>query len=480
MKINFKKNTIKWTALVALVTLATFFACKRTSDIQPSKDTFGVDQAKEWYYGYFKKSIYFKKLNVNSPFVGDFYKTVSSRTSNTDAGNLKKSPKWGLAQSVTKNGLQIVEMPILYDITTILLPGTQSKSQGVKEQLANASLNKILFIKKPNGQIAIRLVTIVPTIDYATGKNFDISNNNATNLEDNFSGYMMVRKWDETPIKTLKILNGNSYKNVTIRKMMNNVQTETEQSPCYFEWVPKIYRTCAVAYQGDEPDHECEEWDEVESPTEGSWELNEDCGSGGEQDDDDLCLLFNIGCEVDEEDPCAMYGNCGDEEEDECLQYKDDAMSIMNNALNSAILSNEITVGVSNNYTSVDEDGILVENKEVPAHWNYYYINDTYMGQAQYTAHYKVFLSKRNNNSEWLFSHKAQLLSYNKTSGYIRPCFKVEHVLTETASNISNDKKSVSSTVTHTTESTFTCLGFVISVPPQTHDATRKFLITEF
>lgn len=329
MKINFKKNTIKWTALVALVTLATFFACKRTSDIQPSKDTFGVDQAKEWYYGYFKKSIYFKKLNVNSPFVGDFYKTISSRTSNTDARNIKKSPKWGLAQSVTQNGLQIVEMPILYDITTILLPGTQSKSQSVKEQLANASLNKILFIKKPNGQIAIRLVTIVPSIDYATSKNFDISNNNATNLEDNFSGYMMVRKWDETPIKTLKILNGNSYKNVTIRKMMNNVQTETEQSPCYFEWVPKIYRTCAVAYQGDEPDHECEEWDEVESPTEGSWELNEDCGIGGEHDEEDLCLLFNIGCEVDEEDPCVMYGNCGDE--GDCSQHEDEAMSSLQN-----------------------------------------------------------------------------------------------------------------------------------------------------
>lgn len=310
----FQKKSIKLLCLSTVLTFAGFFACKRTSDFQSSKDTFGIDQAKEWYYGYFKKSIYFKKLNVNSPFTGSFDKALSSRNASTTAEILKKSPKWGLAQSRNINGLQIVEMPILYDFTTVLLPGTQNKSQDIKERLANASLNKILFIKKPNGQISIRLVTIVPSIDYATNKNFDISNNNATNLENNFKGYVMVRKWDETPVKTLKILNGNLYKNVTMRKMANNIQTETEQSPCYFEWVPKIYRTCAVAYQGDEPDHECEEWNEVESPTEGSWELNEDCFGGGEYDDEDLCLLFNIGCEVDEEDPCEMYGNCGGED----------------------------------------------------------------------------------------------------------------------------------------------------------------------
>jgi hypothetical protein len=477
----FQKKSIKLLCLSTVLTFATFFACKRTSDFQVTKDTFGVDQAKEWYYGYFKKSIYFKKLNVNSPFVGDFDKTVSSRTGNTEAGNLKKSPKWGLAQSVTKNGLQIVEMPILYDITTILLPGTQSKSQSVKEQLANASLNKILFIKKPNGQISIRLVTIVPSADYAASKNYDISNNNATNLEDNFSGYIMVRKWDETPIKTLKILNGNSYKNVTMRKMVNNVQTETEQTPCYFEWVPKIYRTCAIAYQGDEPDHECEEWDEVESPTEGSWELNEDCGSGGEQDDEDLCLLFNIGCEVDEEDPCAMYGNCEDEEENECLQYKDDALSIMNDALSSAQISNEISIGESTYSTEIDDIGEIIQTKQSTATSEYLRINNPIIGQAIYTAYYTVFLSRRNNNSEWLFSQPANLVTHKMSSGSVRACFSIEHTMSETAKNIRGDKKEVTSDITFSTSLNFTCAPFsTITSNPETHSLTIPFLSNQF
>ena len=318
MKFFLNQLQIKLVSLTIVIALITFIACKRTTDVQNTNDNFAVKEAKDWYYGYFKKSIYFKNLNTNSPFVSNFEQNVASKSNNIANGNLKKSPKWSLAQSVTINGVQIVEVPILYDVTTVMLPGTQNKTQSIKKQMANASLSKILFIKQANGSVAIRLVTIVPTVEYAAIKNYDISSNSAVNLDDHFSGYIMVRKWDETPIKTLKILDGSSFRNVTMRKRVNNtgskVQTEGGVTPCYWVWVPQIFRTCAIAYQGDEPDHECEEWNEAESPTEGSWELNEDCGDSGDFEDEDLCLMFGIGCDEDEEDPCIMYGNCGGED----------------------------------------------------------------------------------------------------------------------------------------------------------------------
>lgn len=331
MKFNFKKRSIKWASLIVSVTLVTFFACKRTADVQNTNESFGVEQAKEWYYAYFNKSVYFKKLNTKSPFISNANKSLNTKVNDAQTSNLIKSPKWSLAKNFTRNGLQIVEMPILYNVTTVLLPGTQNESDNTKKQMANASLNKILFIKQPNGNVAIRLVTIVPTVAYATSKNFDISTNSCDNLDNNFSGYVMVKKWDETPVTTTKILNGTACQKVTMVKRTdnnisgklnnsNNLREESQtQEPCDpWIWVPKVYKTCAIAYQGDEPDHECEEWNQIESPTEGTWEYNPACEDTGEFDEEDLCSLFGIGCPDDEDDdPCEMYGiGCSGEEVD--------------------------------------------------------------------------------------------------------------------------------------------------------------------
>ncbi|MCU0321100.1 MAG: hypothetical protein MUE72_01715 [Chitinophagaceae bacterium] len=326
MKYNFKKKAIKWTTLIVSLTVITLFACKRTAEVQVNDETFSVAQAKEWYYREFKKSPYFNKLNEKSPFTTNALNNALAKTATNSGYDLTKYPKWSLGQAYTKNGFQIVEMPILYSTTTVLLPGTENESETTKKQLANTALKKVLFIKQPNGKVAIRLVTIVPTKVYAASKNFDISSNNCNNLNDNFSGYIMVRKWDETPITTTKIVNGTNYQKIVFAKrkangtfnIINNQnssreQTETENSDDCMVWVPKVYKTCAYFVNPDEPEEECEDWNETESPTEGTWQYNPDCmGDGGELSDDELCLLFDIGCPGDEmQDPCEMYGICG-------------------------------------------------------------------------------------------------------------------------------------------------------------------------
>jgi hypothetical protein len=334
----------------------------------------------------------------------------------------------------------------------------------------------------------------VPTVAYATSKNFDISTNSCDNLDNNFSGYVMVKKWDETPVTTTKILNGTTYQKVTmVKRTGNNIsgkinnsnnlreESQTQEAPCDpWIWVPKVYKTCAIAYQGDEPDHECEEWNQVESPTEGTWEYNPACEDTGEFDEEDLCLLFGIGCPDDEDDdPCEMYGICPNEDDDQCAQYADDALSIMDDALESATNPNEITVGEST-YSTVDENGVLIQTKEASANTDYLEVSSFIIGNAKYTAYYTTFLSRPNNNSVWLFSKPANLVTYNMSSGSIRPCFSMDHTLNETAKNIRADKKQVSSNITYSSTLKFTCAFTTITTSAKTRSIEVSFLSHQF
>ena len=66
------QTNIKLLSLIVLLTGVTFFACKRTADVQTNKETFGVQQAKEWYYGYFKKSAEFINSSVKGKQLPDW------------------------------------------------------------------------------------------------------------------------------------------------------------------------------------------------------------------------------------------------------------------------------------------------------------------------------------------------------------------------------------------------------------------------
>ncbi|TAF92935.1 MAG: hypothetical protein EAZ47_07935 [Bacteroidetes bacterium] len=289
-------------------------SCKRTVDVDPLKQSFNVEQAKEWYYGDFKKSDDYKTLNNNSVFLTSHEGSNLLSNHVAAAPNSKKYPKWSLGESYVKEGLEIVEMPLLYDKTVVLLPGTENTDLNAKKRIANASLNKVVFIKDAGGKINVRLVTIVPTLEYAASKGYDISGNSCKNLDSNFSGYIMSRKWDETTVAILKVSNGKKYQKRSFTRNSNqpvnsgkSAASNSAQNSaangtgeCLI-WVPKVYKVCVVVAEGDEPEPECEEWGEAESPTQGTFEVNPDClgdfPDTGEEIEPNPCTLYQIGCD---------------------------------------------------------------------------------------------------------------------------------------------------------------------------------------
>lgn len=319
-----KKYLFKFSLLlIGLVVI--MYACKRTVLIDKPTNVFDVATAKEWYYGTFRKSSAYFELDGNSPFLNKS-KNSNLRVHNLDSIPFKKYPKWSAANSFVKNGYQIVEMPLVYNKTTILLPGMAALSSENKERIANASLNKVVFIKTPTNKIITRLVTMVPKFSYAQAKNFDISNNKISGIDNQFDGFIMVRKWNESSFRLSDInhgqtlrrfsfynsSNGNSGKSTKQKKSTTH---RTNDNDCPLIWVPKMYRCCVVAGGGDDPNAEggCEVWSEpVESPTQGTWEEDPNCQPVDDFDPIDLCELYGIGC-LDGDD----YGDGDGEGEEE-------------------------------------------------------------------------------------------------------------------------------------------------------------------
>ncbi len=439
MKPIFKQPTIKWATLIVLVMVVTFFACKRTAEVQANNETFNVAQAKEWYYGEFKKSDEFKNSLVKG----------------------KQLPNWEKGTYRKEGDLEIVDFPLLKNSTTIaVLKEKGVTSQGI-HQIINASLKKIAFIKKPNNEIIVRELDYVPYWDYLETKGFDISNTDFGSKNNDFTGMVTVKKWGGNFILRHAAYKGKFYKKTVKTANTNTNSQQTNSAPC-----PQIENctytvTCEFELHGDV-------WVNTgicDDPVKG------DC----EPIDDPNCPPPNGG--GGEEDPCEILGTCGGGgggDVDECEQYQANAMSIMNEALASAQNPNALTIGEST-YSTGYENGAHIQTKESPAEYEYLSINNPIIGTANYKAYFTTFLSRPNNNSVWLFSKPANLITYNMFSGNVRTCFALNHTLHEFAKNIREDKKLVTSDVTHTTTLSFTCAFTTIAASPKTETFQFRF-----
>lgn len=317
-KINQKKFalTILKFAMAVFVIALVVVACKKAAtDVVVNNSQFDVAAAKEWYYGTFKKTQQFLSINQQSSFAP----VVTGKIA------LAKYPSWNKSSSYSKGGINYVEMPLVYNTKTILLPGMEKLSKTEQQRIANASLNKVLFAQKGNNKVVVRTVTIVPTPEYAQAKGYDISSNTLNHFDADFRGYVIVKKWDETIIKAVKVTSSTTAKKINLihkKKSLNDNSNNTAAKlVCPPDiWVPKVYRTCVHVASGDNPagdEGECEEWETVESPTQGEWQVV-DCYD--EPDDEpwpatDDCSLWQTNCEDgewDDEFPLPSGDPCAD------------------------------------------------------------------------------------------------------------------------------------------------------------------------
>lgn len=244
---------------------AAFTACHKNADV--ADNTFDAKDAKEWYYGTFKKS--------------------AEWAASSDKG--KKLPDWKHGVYKKIGNMEIVEFPLVNARTSFALEKDAALSDIDRKRIANASLSRILFIKK-GSEIEVREVDYIPEWDYMQSKGFDISGASLYSGKSDFTGRVMIKKWNGIGLSTLKLKGGN-----LLAQAKNNARNAnrglTECGTLIIEWE----RYCYPVYQGDQLIGEnCTEW----QPTGNEWFEPYDCDDPPTCDpsssEDCLCQLFGI------------------------------------------------------------------------------------------------------------------------------------------------------------------------------------------
>ncbi|MEJ8818105.1 hypothetical protein [Lacibacter sp. H407] len=308
-------------------------ACRKYDFFGKTSKEFKVEDAKEWYYGVFKKSDAFTIVsdkNAIAPFVTSGVYIGRQQTSKTF---YKKYPYWNKAINYSLGSLQVVEMPLQLEEKALVLPGMQHLSKLEKTTIAEGSITKLLFFKQTDGAITTRIVTLIPTLQYLKAKKFDISDNNLKKPDGSFEGFLMVQDWQGGLINLFEIKNAKYTRKIKISKFKKTANNDTgiellsSSSECGWVITTTVVQYCVSTNgsSGDVPpgDPTCTEWQEY---TDENWEYIPceeeeidpftECIQMGNDNDYCNCLVYGVGCQG-EDDPPGDGGNFDDNWNDE-------------------------------------------------------------------------------------------------------------------------------------------------------------------
>lgn len=312
-----------------------FQACRRT-EVMSQKSTLTVDEAKEWWYGVYRKSAAYTEIDKSSVFAA------------TDKGSNKKYPSWKRAVTYQLGNFEVVEAPLVYENKSVLMPGMGdivNTEEG--RRIFKASNSKVLLLKSPDGSINVRISTLVPSREYAKKKFYDLSDIHLNDIPEDFEGHQMIRKWNEEQINTYTLSAGKYKYKRKIKKLgkgnftltadhklipkesilpdliakmkpgtvkrsvgSQSVSGKLQSVPntvaewvhqCTSVWVPRVSEVCIIVHIADEPDERvCEEH---ESDTEGEYEEKCETVWIDDGDPEDPCQTYGINCPPVGENP---------------------------------------------------------------------------------------------------------------------------------------------------------------------------------
>ncbi len=297
------------------------FSCRKldTSTEKNIENKFNVHEAKEYWYGVFKKSTEYTLIDESATNVKMIKKMAN--LNNIQFSN-NRMPIWSKGISYTVGKFECVEFPLLYGHKVTIIDGEKNLSTEQKYKLVDTKLEKVVLIKEPNGKIEVRIVSILPKYDYALQMNFDISNNHTNYLDPNFKGIIQVRKWSETIIRTNEIANNkvvkkikdklskSNYTNTTSRSESDATCPESQNCPNGGHWESFFTHVCennnytsgdvsvvvACLHTSGDNTYVCQYW--VCNSEEGD----------GEDDDDDTPVDCSANVLPYEECMCTYYG----------------------------------------------------------------------------------------------------------------------------------------------------------------------------
>ncbi|MET0465027.1 MAG: hypothetical protein ABW007_17820 [Chitinophagaceae bacterium] len=291
-KINYVSARKLMLSCFIVASLAFFVAaCKKGLTGSGKIDTsFGIDAAKEWYYGTFKKSRDWASYNGTIRGV--------------------KSPKWDNGRYFKTGNMEIVEFPLVKTKSALYLPANNRSTSDMK-RIAEATLARVVFMKRDDGQIFVREVEYIPDWDYASRHGFDISSNSLAALEKDFTGRIIIKTWGEEEISRRLIVDGVGRKighlkqlpSGTSQQMAEKVSVNSQN--CTMYQICEFERECHFVWVGDMLEKICEQWEST-----GNCWYEEYC------DGDPDCNPGLANCQ------CEVYGICdedpGGEEEEDC------------------------------------------------------------------------------------------------------------------------------------------------------------------
>lgn len=100
-----------------------------------------------------------------------------------------------------------------------LTPFNNSLTSAEKRRIANASLTRVIFIKDKKSDITVQEVNYIPDWDYLQKKQFDTSNLCYGKESVDFSGKMILKKWDGVDLSIKIFTNGKITKLATLKKL---------------------------------------------------------------------------------------------------------------------------------------------------------------------------------------------------------------------------------------------------------------------
>jgi hypothetical protein len=306
-----------WLLFAMFTTAAIVFACKKTNAPEAAAKSPAALQpggwnnaaVKDWFYGTFKKKALWAGYDA--------------------ASHGAKVPDWEHGTAFTLGGFSFIEFPLIKEKSRFPVPSSQLTTEQM-ERVANASLSRIAFIRKANGEILIREIDYVPDWGYLQKKNFDISQVRMGNKNFDFTGMMYIRSWSGALISEFIMKEGRFSKKGTDRKGSEAAKT----SGVCGVLVTELEQYCIDYYQNDKfVGEHCGDW----QPTGDYWFIQDPC------EDEDPCM----GSEMTPDCACSTLNICDDQDQDEDCH---------------AVDPNEVASGFSQADDVTEQSGGIVED----------------------------------------------------------------------------------------------------------------------
>lgn len=228
-------------------------------------------------------------------------------------GTNNKLPSWKRGKSFAIGRLKFVELPLVMSHRILYLPKKPGETEADRLKVAENSLHKLLIIQRADGSLVTRIVTIIPSLNYLTKAQFNLSAFSLEHIPADFEGIINVADWNESQV-TNWLYNEGRRKEAKISKgqLLEGGRRKLQREiPCPQEYDIIDYHKYCIDVWGsdDEPSNFCddpENW-KIGQPIYGYYIPEGPCYEEDNTGDPCVnmtteecnCMMLGIGCSGD-------------------------------------------------------------------------------------------------------------------------------------------------------------------------------------